>query len=202
MISHHYSLNKVILATLILLTLAGCTQPNIPAPSNLQPPHVFRIDNVPFVKQKPYYCAPASAEMVLNYYQVTQLSQDDIAECDAGNATGTHWSKLVSYLNSNGKEYGIAADTVYGDLNLLKQYVSSGYPVLVRQWKNNNKPYKHYRVVIGYDDSRRQILFHDADERPDLEMDYDAFIELWDIKSNRNHWTSKNLMIVIAKIKK
>lgn len=185
-------------ALIVMSTSAGCIAAEIPINASLEPPPQVLLD-VPFVKQKPYYCAPAAAEMVLLYHGIHSINQEDIATCDSDNKTGTHWRKLVSYIKKYGETYGITAETIYGDIDLLKKYLASGYPILVRQWRNEKKGTKHYRVVVGYDMQEQLVIFHDPQKKPSMSMSYERFIRLWDIKSNSEKWTSRNLMVVIGK---
>ena len=112
------------------------------------------------------------------------------------------WEKLVDFLNWNGRKDGIVAKAIYGDINLLKKYIASGYPLLVRQWKNSNKRSKHYRVIIGYDEQKQEVIYHDPNRWANMKMDYKTFNDLWDIQTERMHWSSKNLMIAIGRFDK
>ena len=182
------------------ILISGCSTQQIPIDLNINVPISHIIEKVPFVKQKPYYCAPASAEMVLRYHGITKIDQDDIAKCDSANPKGTHWEKLVVFLNWNGRKDGIVAKAMYGDINLLKKYIASGYPLLVRQWKNLSKSSKHYRVIIGYDGQEQEFIYHDPNKRANMKMDYKTFNDLWDIQTESMHWSSKNLMIAIGRL--
>lgn len=191
----------IVLCVLIpFILMSGCSTQHIPVDRSANVPLSHIIEKVPFVKQKPYYCGPASAEMVLRYHGITKFDQDDIAQCDRENRKGTHWKKLVDFLNWNGRKDGIVAKAMYGDINLLKKYIASGHPLLVRQWKNVNKKSKHYRVVIGYDEQNQKVIYHDPNRRAHMKMNYKKFNDLWDIQTERTHWSSRNLMIVISKL--
>ena len=122
-----------------------------------------------------------------------------IAKSDIKNRKGTHWKKMVAFLNRHGKRKGFYAKTVYGNIGLLKKHIASGLPVIVRQWKNPSKPFKHYRVVVGYNERKRTITYHDPAKGSYMRMGYSLFNELWDIKSQGPKWTSKNLMIIITR---
>ncbi len=192
-------ISSVLIFMCLILLLSACIAKNIAFDEKIEAPPSVLISNVPFIKQKPYYCAAAAAEMVLRYHGIEHFNQDDIAACDAENKTGTHWRKLVNYINIEGKKYDTAADIILGDLELLKKYLASGHPVLVRQWQDKKKRYKHYRVVIGYHDAAKLVYFHDPQIRSSMSMEYEEFTRLWDIRDSSEKWTSKNLMIIIGK---
>ena len=183
---------------IFLFFIVGCAS-KIIIDLKAQTPKTKIIDIVPFVLQKPNLCGPASAEMVLKYHGVTTFDQVKISSCDSENAKGTHWLKLVSYLNWYGEKDGIVANTDYGDIDLLKKYIVAGYPVVVRQWYNSKKKSRHYRVVVGYNDGTEKIIYHDPKQRANMEMDYKLFTDLWNIQLDSRNWSSKNLMIIIGK---
>lgn len=161
-------------------------------------PSSFIIKNVNYIKQKPFYCGPASAEMVLKYHGINNLNQDDIASCDANNKTGTHWDKLIRYLNRQGNKNGYGAFKIEGDLNILKKYIASGYPVIVRQWLNSKKIIRHYKVVVGYDDNKQEIICNDPLTYPNMTIPYTIFMEYWNVQVPNLARSTKNLMIVIG----
>lgn len=59
--------------------MAGCSTRQIPVDHTINVPLSHIVEKEPFVKQKPYYCGPASAQMVLRYHGITKFDQDDIA---------------------------------------------------------------------------------------------------------------------------
>lgn len=180
--------------------MAGCTATKIPLVESHSSPSKYFLENVPYVKQERYYCGPASVEMVLKYHGIQSVDQHIIGQsCDTRANMGTHWDKLAGDINRRGKKLGFAADIHYGDFELLKQYVSSGYPVIVRQWTDYRKTSRHYRVVTGYDDNLKVIQYHDSNSGPKQFMLYDDFADLWIVIRDDMYWTSRNLMIVMGK---
>ena len=174
------------------------TAPPDSIPHKLSSNHL--INDVPFVRQKPYLCGPASAEMILKHLGISDIDQKQIASCDSDNLRGTHWLKLVAYLNKNGMERGFYARLVVGNPEHLKRLLTAGTPIMVRQWKNSNKKSRHYRVVVGFDDRKQVFIYHDPIIKPNMEMDYSVFSNLGQIKTTAPKWSSHNLMIIIEKV--
>lgn len=148
------------------------------------------IQGVPFVMQKPYYCGPASFEMVLGYYGYV-VSQDDIKKADFENETGTNYHKMQWWL---WKEKKIKSNALTGNLALIKKFILEDTPVIVRQWTTLKRKGTHYRVVVGYDDINKIIFCHDPRKGPNISLSYDKFIQLWNISDS---FAGKNLMIVL-----
>ena len=189
----------IIIFLLYNFGITNCTknESEINLPTSI--PFKHFINGVPFIKQKPYYCAPASAEMVLKYYGITKFTQDIIASCDSLNKKGTHWKMLFEYLIFHGKNNGFETKKKDGNLTLLKKYIASNYPIIVRQWTNLSKKNRHYRVVVGYDDEKNEIICNDPLYGQNYNIQYDIFRELWEINHKKSRWSSHNLMIIIIK---
>ena len=51
---------------------------------------------------------------------------------------------------------------------------------------------------MGYDDEERKIICHDPKKLSEMEIDYDIFVKLWNVQTDKPHWSSKNLMIIIG----
>jgi hypothetical protein len=71
---------------------------------------------------------------------------------------------------------------VGGDLQILKAFISSGFPVIVEKgfegvgfdgWMG------HYQVVTGYDDAKGRFYVQDSYKGPDLPMPYESFLGDW-----------------------
>lgn len=69
-----------------------------------------------------------------------------------------------------------------GDLNMIKAFIASGFPVIVEKgfegagfsgWMG------HYQVVSAFDDSTGQFLVQDSYKGPDYPIPYDQFVSDW-----------------------
>ena len=62
----------------------------------------------------------------------------------------------------------------------LKNNLRDGVPVIVHQNWSEQSTSGHYRVVTGYDESRRIVFLNDARVGP-IEQDYARFFRLWNV---------------------
>lgn len=150
-----------------------------------QPEKGYLIQNVPFEKWlKRNYCGPACLAMVLNYWdKARSFSQREITDeiYDSENQA-TYNSEMVLYPRSK----GFMSHSFQGDLRILKEVVGQGMPVIVL-----TKPIKqiakgHYRVVIGYDDAKGQVIFHDPFFGSRYAMTSKNFMKVWELGKGRN----------------
>lgn len=135
--------------------------------------------------------------MVLKYYGVNQYGQDRIANCDRFNQTGTHWKKMVQFLDLHGPENGFSVSVQNGTVSELKTCIANDRPVIVRQWNNTEHQSRHYRVVTGYNDPKKEFILLDPQSGSAVHMNYATFQELWHIQCVSPEWASNNLMILI-----
>ena len=154
---------------------------------NTKPVNGHLIQNIAGEKWlKRNYCGPACLAMVLNYWdKARSFSQQKITDdiFDSENQA-TYNSEMVLYPRSK----GFASYSFQGDLRVLKEVVGKGIPVIVL-----TKPIKqiakgHYRVVIGYDDDRDQVIFHDPFFGSRYAMTVKNFMKVWDLGKGRNQY--------------
>ncbi|MGD8544022.1 MAG: C39 family peptidase, partial [Candidatus Bathyarchaeota archaeon] len=144
-----------------------------------------------YKQQSQFYCEYASLEMVFDYYGVDIPQQELVAVenmpgfqyASHGKATEYYWTAVVreahfsnlstSYESCEGftitgykeRDLGYAAFW-YGSwdgpwLEELKDLIDEGYPIIVLQWFDFYEEAGHVRVVIGYDDTTGEVIFHD-----------------------------------------
>ena len=124
-----------------------------------------KVLEMPFVKQKPYYCSEASASMVLQYYGF-QISQDEVH--DEGYE---YFEKMLPLL----QRYLDAEYHENFSLEEVKAQIDSGNPVILRILAGS---YKHSVVVVGYDE--KYIYIHDPAVGPYLKAKPEILVKLWD----------------------
>jgi uncharacterized protein len=165
---------------LIALALAVISSGHVAHAANARP-RAYSVQGVPYTKQMPNYCGPASLCSLLTFYNV-KTDQKDIGSCVYdGETRGTNAGDLLLYC----REHGLSAYSLNGKLGDLKQFISQGYPVIVLQDYAQDDASGHYRVAVGYDDESGTITFRDS-MRPDpLEMKYSDFDLLW---NRRGRW--------------
>ena len=152
------------------------------------------IQTVPFEKWLGRnYCGPACLVMVLNYWDETRpFSQKEIADdiYDSGNQA-TYNSDLVLYPRSR----GFQSYSFQGNLQTLKEVVGKDIPVIVLTKTIKQVAKGHYRVVIGFDDDKDQVIFHDPFFGGRHAMKSRNFMKVWELGKKRNQ--SRWMMAVV-----
>jgi len=152
---------------------------------NVKPEKGYLIQNVPFEKWlKRNYCGPACLAMVLNYWdEGRSFSQQKITDdiYDSENHA-TYNSEMVLYP----RRKGFASYSFQGDLRILKEVVGKGIPVIVLTKTIKQIRKGHYRVVIGFDDKKAQIIFHDPFFGSRHAMTNKNFLKAWELGKGRN----------------
>ncbi len=154
---------------------------------NTKPENGYLIQNVAGEKWlKRNYCGPACLAMVLNYWDgkgsfSQQKITDDIFDSEN---QATYNSEMVLYPRTK----GFASYSFQGDLRILKEVVAKGIPVIVLTKPIKQIPKGHYRVVIGFDDGREQVIFHDPFFGSRFAMSYKNFLSVWELGKGRNQY--------------
>ncbi|MGC9358452.1 MAG: C39 family peptidase, partial [Anaerolineae bacterium] len=69
-----------------------------------------------------------------------------------------------------------------GDLALMKELLSAGFPVVVETWyvdADDGEQMGHYRLLVGYDDALQQFVTYDSLHTPEVVIGYRELDELW-----------------------
>ncbi len=137
-----------------------------------------KVEDVPFVDQDDYACAPASLSMLLQF-RGSQISRDDLrSHLVTEKAKGTYQTDLLNEVRLQGK-LGIV---ISGMENLLKE-IEQGNPVIILQNVGLTKtiaPVWHYAVVTGYNLKTPWIRLHSGHEK-NKRMNMKLFEETWDM---------------------
>lgn len=143
------------------------------------------IQSVPFEKWLARnYCGPACLTMVLNYWAgAGSFSQQRIAaDIYDSESQGTYSSELVLYPRG----LGFMSHSFQGDLPALKAVVRQDIPVIVLTKPIRQLEKGHYRVVVGFDDAKRRVIFHDPYFGERHAMSYADFLKLWELGKGLN----------------
>lgn len=166
----------------------------------------FIIPSVPHYYQTTnYYCGPASAQMVYDFYgpYISQLEIADVARADSSYGCytsdlrrATHFSRLstsvgmdmpgsITGYTNRSIGYG-AFETHLPNVNSLVDLIEDGYPIVVLTHYAPPPSSGHFRVVIGYvrNGDITQIIVHDPwytppYQGPNVYFSYATFVELW-----------------------
>ena len=143
------------------------------------------------------YCGPANLTMALNFWG-WKGNRDDIAKVikpgeDDPNKNFIDRGKidknvmpyeLTGFVSDNTEFHALSR--VGGDMNLIKRFISAGYPPIVEKGyyeRDANGVVSwmgHYQFVTGYDDAAGNFIVQDTYlDGPNFKIKYDAFNEGW-----------------------
>ena len=133
-------------------------------------------------------CGPACLVMVLNYWDASrsfrqQRVADDIY--DSENQV-TYNSELLLYPRTQ----GFMSFSFQGDLPTLKALVARDIPVIVLTKTIRQVDKGHYRVVIGFDEAKGKVIFHDPYFGGFCALSSRDFMKFWEFGKglNRSRW--------------
>ncbi|MEJ2413078.1 MAG: C39 family peptidase, partial [Anaerolineales bacterium] len=158
------------------------------------------LDNVIYVDQHERwnYCGPANLAMDLNYWGWPGDRDDIAAVVKPGiNDPDLNFvqrgrldknvmpSEMVDFVANNTDYYIVVR--YGGDLEILKELIANGYPVLVEKgyyeedYTGKVAWLGHYLYTTGYDDSSGEFVVQDAYLKPgkDMRVDYQTYLEGW-----------------------
>jgi predicted double-glycine peptidase len=182
-----------ILAGLGLIT-PGLFSAQVVKYQKTRPDKGYLIQTVPFEKWlERNYCGPACLTMVLNYWDETRsFSQRKITdEIYDSESQATYNSEMVLFPRTKGFE----SYSFQGNLRILKDVVGKNIPVIVLTKTIKQIAKGHYRVVIGFDEDRDLIIFHDPYFGDRHAMTSGDFMKVWELGKGRNQ--SRWMMAVV-----
>ncbi len=174
------------------LLLAGCASPSISLIRNNLADNLDAgvILDVPFVKQKTFYCGPAALSAIFAYWG-NPCSQEKIAEKIF--LPGLKGSLNVD-LEKYAKDNGFWAKGHIADFSEIKNRVKAGIPIIVMEKLH---PFilnrYHYTVIVGFDDIKKVIIEHTG-EQDFVIRSYNGF--------KRNWYAAGNWMLEIMPLEK
>ena len=154
-----------------------------PSPTPIPLPTSKILENDYHVFQTFNNCGPAALSMALSYYGITK-SQLELGQDlrPYQNPSGFNDDKSVTLdeLADKAKEYNlIPFHRPGGTIELIKQCIASGIPVMTRTLLNENIDIGHYRVIKGYDDAKQEFIQDDSLQGHNLLYSYALFLRLW-----------------------
>ena len=138
------------------------TPTHTPTPEPLPASHI--LDGMGVIRQTFNNCGPANLTQTLNYYgyDITQEEVADYLKPNSEDRNVSPW-QIRDYVNERTGGAFVASAHSGGTLELLKQLVAAGYPVVIE--KGYELPdsgwWGHYLTVFGYDDE--QEIFYSQD---------------------------------------
>ncbi len=142
------------------------------------PPTAY-LDPMTHEYQRLNNCAPVTIAMVLSYYGIT-TTQYDLAPILKGSNQdrNVRADEIADYLQSVGLGAWLR---VNGDMELVRQLVANGIPVVVEQWleRPDDELTGHFRLVRGYDNGAGVMIVNDSYLGPNLRLRYTDFDRMW-----------------------
>ncbi len=167
-----------------LPTEGPTSEPTVPAAPTIQPtaiPASRQLGGIRHEYQQWNNCGPANLSMALSFWG-WQGDQRPVAAWVKPNPRDKNVMpyELAAYV---AQETGFRVITrVGGNLDLLKQFVAAGFPVIVEKgfegpgfdaWMG------HYEVVSGYDDATQRFTVQDSYIMADLPLSYAEMAQYW-----------------------
>jgi tetratricopeptide (TPR) repeat protein len=158
---------------------------NTPTPEPL--PEQVIIEGITAVRQYFNNCGPANLTKLLTFYGLT-INQTEIATVVKPNPEDRNVSpwQMVEYVNDHTPLQ--AGEYSNGTLDLLKELIAAGYPVIIEKgyWPNTEGAtgwWGHYLTIFGYDDTAERFYNYDSylgpfNGRPRLHS-YDYIEQFW-----------------------
>ena len=173
------------------------------APAVAKTNAVILIPDIPHVMQKPDFCGEACAEMVLRKLGKT-MNQDDVfnrSGVDPVLGRGCTTRELAATLKTIGFKVGDvwrsvearnAAKGLEAEWQTVLADLRGGVPSIVcMHYSDSPKTTEHFRLVIGFDPSSGEIIYHEPAEADGAgrRMKKDLFLKLWPLKYDADRWT-------------
>ena len=134
-------------------------------PVDLPTKHILK--NVPMVTQKGNYCVPASATMIAVFHGI-ETDQDQVAELSSemsASNQGTYPSDMLLAMEKLGFDGRVlnwkdADDFARTSLPQIRRALYETGPIYISFRANVFGSMGHGCVIIGYDDRKAELLFH------------------------------------------
>ncbi|HSM26295.1 MAG TPA: C39 family peptidase [Anaerolineaceae bacterium] len=159
----------------------------IPSPTPTEIPDRVILNSPAYEKQDINNCGPATLAMYLKFYG---WEGDQFTISDLIKPIPQDRNVNVEELDHYVRNYAGWLQTIYrvgGDIDLLKQLIAAGIPVMTEEsfafdesyWPNDDKWAGHYYLLNGYDDQRQAFLGQDSYYGADRWTSYELLEEQW-----------------------
>lgn len=146
-------------------------------------PEKYEIRREKHIFQTFNNCGPATLAMALSYGGI-DVSQEDLGKSMRPYqvAGGDNDDKNVSLeeVAAKAESYGLHAYLrPNGSIETLKKLIANDIVVVTRTWLHVDDDIGHYRIIRGYDDTKKVIIQDDSYEGKNITYSYDDFNVLW-----------------------
>jgi tetratricopeptide (TPR) repeat protein len=166
-------------------TAAGKTTTPLPTATPL--PSIIALPAPEWEEQDWNNCGPATLAMYLRYYG-WEGDQFDISNKlrTERNDRNINVEELDHYVRNNAGWLNIIY-RVAGDIQLLKNLLANGIPVMIEEgdtidgnyWPDDDHWAGHYLLITGYDDSKQSFTGQDSFRGPDRQVSYSETDARW-----------------------
>jgi len=157
------------------------TPTSIPSPTSTPPPPQATLGGIQHMYQMWNNCGPANLAMALTYWgwKGDQRITADFLKPNQRDKNVMPYEMEAFVEEQTGL---LAVVRVGGELDMLKAFISAGYPVIAEKgfegvgfdgWMG------HYQVVTGYDDALHSFYVQDSYKGPNLPISYEDFGGDW-----------------------
>jgi ABC-type bacteriocin/lantibiotic exporter with double-glycine peptidase domain len=170
-----HPLSFIFSITALLLVSSCMTAQQIPQTHDM---HV--ISDVPFFPQEDYQCGPASLASILTFWNIHTEPDEIGREIFSKSARGTLTIDMMLYAQKK----GLHVHQFKGSIDALRNYVDSGYPLIVLvDYGISLFQMNHFMVVTGY--SNTGVIVHSGQFQNKLLLEKD-FLASW---KKTDYWT-------------
>jgi hypothetical protein len=135
----------------------------------------------PYFHQAPNSCAASALAMLLSWAGAPGCEHESVLLVwkGMGGSSDSFSAGDGEFIWKFCRERQIVHEHGSGTIDKLKEYVNHGIPVYVlsRAWIDN--PLGHARVVVGYDETKSELIFHDPHCGPNISISYQVFDSIW-----------------------
>lgn len=152
-----------------------------PTPEPTAIPASVQLEGVKHEFQKWNNCGPANLAMALSYWG-WERNQAPVAKFTKPNPRDKNVMPYEMEAFVEEQTRFSAITRVGGDLELLKRFIASGFPVLVEKGYEGSEFtgwMGHYQVVTGYDDSSQRFTTQDSYISSDFPVPYKQLERYW-----------------------
>ncbi len=162
-------------------TFTPTPQPSdTPTPTAL--PERYLLEGILHEYQQFNNCGPANLSMTLSFWGWKGTQRNTRAflrpnlQVDDKNVNP---SEMVQYVHEFTELRAVAR--VGGDVELLRQLIAAGFPVLVEKGHDPNDDWwmGHYVVFNGYDNQSQRLIAQDSLTGPDVLLPYHSIMQDW-----------------------
>ncbi len=164
--------------------LSAVVPTSFPTPSQIPLPTQKTLQNDYQIFQSFNNCGPASLSMMLSYFQIHKTQEvlgEELRPYQHPQGDNDDKSVTLGEIAKKATEYDLVSyHRPNGNIELIKQFIAYGIPVLTRTWLTTTEDIGHYRVVKGYDDETQAIIQDDSYQGRNISYSYTDFNTMWE----------------------